>query len=153
MAARQVTAFSPRHWVERALSAERAGNADLALAEMESALAAYPKDAALANDAGSLAQRLGQYALAETRFAAALALAPTNPEFAINRAIALTALEKPREAAAFLCTFESAAGRIARYWSVRANAERSAGMVAEAGRSYERCLTLEPNHPRALHGR
>ncbi len=153
MAARQVSALSPRHWVERSLSAERAGNAELALAEMESALATYPKDAALANDAGSLAQRLGNYALAETRFAAALALAPTNPDFAINRAIALTALGKPREAAAFLCTFENAAERIARYWSVRANAERSAGLVAEAGRSYERCLALEPNHPRALHGR
>ncbi|MEC7818581.1 MAG: putative 2OG-Fe(II) oxygenase [Pseudomonadota bacterium] len=153
MAARQVTAFSPRHWVERALSAERAGHADLALAEMESALAAYPQDAALANDAGSLAQRLGHYHLAETRFAAALALAPTNPDFAINRAIALTALGNSREAAAFLRTFESAGGRIARYWSVRANAERSAGLMAEAGRSYDRCLALEPNHARALHGR
>lgn len=148
-----MSALSPRHWVERALSAERAGNAELALAEMESALAAYPTDAALANDAGSLAQRLGNYALAEKRFAAALALAPNNFDFAINRAIALTALEKPREAAAFLCTFESAAKQIARYWSVRANAERSAGKVAEAGRSYDRFLALEPNHPRALHGR
>lgn len=153
MAARQVSELSPRQWVERALSAERAGNAELALAEMESALADYPQDAALTNDAGSLAQRLGRYNLAETRFAAALALAPANPDFAINRAIALTSLGNPHEAAAFLRSFENAAGGTARYWSVRANAERSAGMVAEAGRSYDRCLALEPNHPRALHGR
>ncbi|MCH2488500.1 MAG: putative 2OG-Fe(II) oxygenase, partial [Erythrobacter sp.] len=43
--------------------------------------------------------------------------------------------------------------RTARYWSVRANAERAAGAIAQASRSYDRCLALEPNHPRALHGR
>ena len=153
MAARQVSALSPRQWVERALSAERAGDGERALAEMEGALAAYPRDAALANDAGSLAQRLGNHVLAETRFALALAFAPTNLDFAINRAIALTSLGNPREAAAFLRSFENAAGRTARYWSVRANGERRAGLMADAGRSYDRCLALEPGHPRALHGR
>ena len=117
------------------------------------AVADHPRDAALINDAGSLAQRLGEYALAETRFAAALALAPDNTDFAVNRAIALTALGRPREAVRILHPFETSGERIARYWSVRANAERAAGMAAQAGRSYDRCLALQPNHPRALHGR
>ncbi|MBO9511309.1 tetratricopeptide repeat protein [Erythrobacter sp. A6_0] len=144
---------SPRQWLEQAGAAERRGERAEALAVIAQAVADHPRDAALINDAGSLAQRLGEYELAEARFAAALALAPDNTDFAVNRAIALTALGRPREAVQILHPFETSGERIARYWSVRANAERAAGMAAQAGRSYDRCLALQPNHPRALHGR
>ena len=144
---------SPRQWLEQAGAAERRGDRAEALALAEQALAAFPNDAALANDAGSLAQRSGEYGLAEKRFAAAQSLEPTNPDFAINRAIALTALDRPYDAIEILRPIEALAAKMARYWSVRATAERAAGLPAEAGRSYDRCLALEPAHPRALHGR
>ncbi len=152
MAARPVT-ISAQDFHARAIAAERAGDPAGAQRIMDEGLGTHPADAGLHNSAGSLAMRAGDSEAAEARFAAALEREPGNVEFAINRAIALDGLGRSQEAADLLKMHEQAGASIPRYWSVRGASERSAKRVADAERSYDRCLTLEPGHSKALHGR
>lgn len=148
-----MTPMGPRQWHEQAVAAEKRGDADGAFTTITRGLEAHPDDAALHNSAGSLAMRTGKSAEAERLFARALELEPANNEFAINLAIALGALERHDEACAILSAHEPAGSGTERYWSVRANAERAARRMADAARSYDRCLALNPRHARGLHGR
>ncbi|MBU0668568.1 MAG: tetratricopeptide repeat protein [Alphaproteobacteria bacterium] len=153
MVARQVTRHTPHQWHERAIAAERAGDPALACGFIGQALAQWPDNADLHNDGGSLALRMGEAADAESLFACAQKLAPDNPDFAINRAIALGRLDRHEEACGLLTGIEGQAAELPRYWSARGNAARAARKMEDAARSYERCLALEPQHPRGLHGR
>lgn len=113
----------------------------------------FPDNPALANSAGNLAMRGGDVAAADEHFARAVALASGTLEYAVNRAIALGRLERHREAAALLDAYRTAGWEDPRYCSTRAKSERALGRLENAARWYERCLSLAPAHPRALHGR
>ncbi|MGI8944128.1 MAG: tetratricopeptide repeat protein [Qipengyuania sp.] len=152
MAARPVSE-APRDFHARAMAAERAGDRAGAGSIMEEGLAAQPHDAALRNSAGSLAMRSDEAARAEELFRSAIELEPANLEFAINLAIALDRQSRHGEAADLLVQRERAGAGVPRYWSVRGAAERAARRLAAAQTSYDRCLSLEPGHKRALHGR
>jgi len=148
-----VNQLTPQQWHERAIGAERNGDPAQARTVIGQGLAQWPDNADLHNDAGSLTLRVGDAADAETLFARANSLAPDNPEFAINRAIALGRLERHEEACDLLAEIESQAQALPRYWSARGNTARAARWMDDAARSYDRCLALEPQHPRGLHGR
>lgn len=148
-----MTRHAPRDWHDRAIAAERAGDPVQARAILGLGLAQWPDHADLHNEAGSLALRAGHAAQAETLFARACSLGPGNPDFVINRAIALGRFDRHEQACDLLAGIEDAAQALPRYWSARGNAARAARRMAEAARSYDRCLALEPRHPRGLHGR
>jgi Tfp pilus assembly protein PilF len=153
-----LSANDPQSIHQRSSIAEQSGDMAGARAIMADGLAAHPTDAALTNSAGSQALRAGDVSGAIELFERAAALAPEALEFAINWAIAVGRAGQHFEAAALLTEREDQAQKLspepeARYWSVRANAERSARMLSEASHSYERCLALNPRHAKALHGR
>lgn len=128
---------------------------DVAGARMigETARAAFPGNAPLADATGDLAMKAGDPVAAEAHFAAACAAAPQVAEYAINHAIALQQLGRHGEAVALLARHEAACRRDARYASVRALSERALGRPQEAARWYDAALAIEPRRPRALHGR
>lgn len=132
-----------------------AESADLAGARrlLEKALAEHPGNAALANSAGNMAMKGGDIAAAERLFARAVQLSPTSVEYATNRAIALAALKRHRDALAALVPLEQAGSQDARYCSVRANSARGVGDLAEAEHWYDRSLALAPAGAKAAHGR
>ncbi len=130
-------------------------NRDLAGARQiaEAARRDHPADAALADAAGDLAMKANEPQAAETHFAAARGLAPAMLDYAINHAIALQRLGRHDEVVALLSEHEKQGCRVARYGSVRALSHRTLGELAEAARWYDAAITVEPRHPRALHGR
>ena len=143
----------PQDWHARAIAAERGGDRAAGLQLLAQALAEHPRHAGLHNTSGSMALRSGDAHSAEQAFARAAALEPGNLEYVLNRAIALGQLGRHQEALAFLAQREGAGASQLRYWSVRGNAERSAGDMAAAATSYDKCLALDPNYAKALHGR
>lgn len=78
---------------------------------------------------------------------------PEYGEAVVNRAITLAALDRPSEALSILKAGERQAKSDPRYWSARAGIERTCDDRAAAAFSYDNCLRLAPQHPRALHGR
>ena len=144
---------TPESWHARAIAAERAGDRGAAKRLIEQALAEHPGHADLLNSAGNLAMRRGEVDEAIERFTAALAARPGWLDAATNLGIALSGANRPLDAIAVMTPFEEAGGKVARYCSARAAAERQAGHPAMAARWYDRCLALEPRHMRGLHGR
>lgn len=138
---------------EAALAAARHGDVAGATRAFAAAAQAHPLDAALLNSAGNFHAGQRDHAGALRYFDRALTAQPDHAEAALNRAITLTALDRPGEALAQLAGAESRLAGQPRYWSVRAAAERATGALAPAAASYDRCLALEPGHVRALHGR
>jgi len=114
---------------------------------------AHPGDAALADTAGDLALKSGDAVAAEGRFKAATELAPGNLDYVLNHAIALQRLERHGDVIALLSKHEAAGQAAARYGSIRALSHRTLGQAAEAAYWYDAVLSLQPGHPRALHGR
>ncbi len=145
--------FSAHQWRERALAAERSGDAAAARQAMLGGVAEHPKDAALWNSAGSMFLRLGNGPEAEQHFKQAGSLQPANMEFAINHAIALSTLGEHETAVAQLASFEKPGRSSAVYCSTRGTAERGMCNPAKAGFWYDLALALEPNRAKALHGR
>lgn len=115
--------------------------------------AAFPRSAALANSAGNIALRAGDTVAAERYFARALELAPRHLEYALNRAIVLSKMNRYREARAQFEAYEGQGRNVPRYCSARAACERASGNLREAEQWYDLCLSFEPRHFRALHGR
>lgn len=150
MAARPV---SPIEWHRASEAAERAGNLVEAGDLLDRGLAEHPQSANLANSAAAFALRRGKAALAETYFEKAARLEPANLDFQLNRAIAATEMRRYDRALALLDAAAERGKNSAKYWSVRANAERSSGQLAAAAASYDRCLAIDPSHARAAHGR
>lgn len=138
---------------DAAIAAERAGRPDEAARIFSEACAAYPRDASLLNSAGSFHARARDHARALVCFDGALAIQRDHGEAILNRAVTLSALGRDVEARRALVEAEPLLGRVARYWSARAAAERAGGDLSAAAFSYDRCLAIEPAHPRALHGR
>lgn len=148
-----MTGMTPEEWHRRTIAAEQAGQAGEAESLMTQALAEHPEHPDLLNNAGDLAIRAGDARLAAERFAAALERKPASLDFGINLAIALTQMARGDAAVDVLRAFEITGRGQARYCSVRARASWTAGDLDEAVRWYDRCLAIEPRHPRALHGR
>lgn len=145
--------FTPRQWHARVLESERDGGPEQAFALMRQGLAQWPGDASLHNEAGALMLRAGNAADAEALFAQAHSLAPDSLEFVINRAIAFGRLERHEEACALLAGIEASARSLSLYWSARGYAAWAARQMEDAARFFDRCLALEPRHPRGLQGR
>lgn len=116
-------------------------------------LADHPEDFRLASEAASLALKRQRHNEAVELYRHAIVLEPSNLELRIDLAIALSAGGYGRAALAEMEPLESRLQEDPRYWSVRANSARLAGAMAQAADYYDRCLSLKPGHPRALHGR
>ncbi|GAA4643168.1 putative 2OG-Fe(II) oxygenase [Pontixanthobacter gangjinensis] len=113
----------------------------------------HPSDASLWNSAGSLFMRLTDREAAEEHFAKAAGLQPDNMEFAVNRAIALSALSRHAEAVTQLKRFSDKGRTSVLYCSTRGTAERGIRSLTQAALWYDRALELEPARAKALHGR
>jgi tetratricopeptide (TPR) repeat protein len=116
-------------------------------------LAAFPKDARLANSAGNFHFKAGRIARALALFEEALARDPGLVEAAVNAAIALGRLGRFAQAAAVLAPLEDAAAGTAGYWRVRADSERQAGDYRAASASMARAVALDPAGPRTARSR
>lgn len=138
---------------EAAMTAERAGRMDEAARLFANAVTQHRSDAALVNSAGSFHARRREHEIALGYFDDALRANQGYGEAIVNRAITLAALDRSREALATLKSGEAQMRGDARYWSARAGIERTLGDLAASSISYDHCLRLAPNHPRALHGR
>ena len=137
----------------KAQAAMEAGNAAEAASLLGNAANAQPADAELWNSAAGASLRAGNPEEAVERYMRARALAPKSVDFAVNHAIALGRVGRHRTALAALAECEDEGVRDARYCSTRANAARNAGLHGEAARWYDHVLALDPDHPRARHGR
>ncbi|GGD49462.1 tetratricopeptide repeat protein [Erythrobacter arachoides] len=110
-------------------------------------------EAAAANSAGHAAMKAGDAATAARQFARAVALAPDAFDFRLNHAIALNAVGRPAEALQALRRVEDTGRANAAYCSTRGTVERALGDKAGAAQWYDLALALDPQRPRALHGR
>lgn len=137
----------------RALALESAGKRSEARDLLEQSLDPASPDAGIANTAGNLAMRDSAPDDALRLFSLACERMPDALEYALNKAIALAALEKHSAVAEILASFDAKGRGDARYCSVRANSLRLGGDLAGAAEWYDRALALEPQHARALHGR
>lgn len=149
----ETPAPSPAEAMLRARMAVQSGNVAGARAILEQARKDHPADGPIADAAGDLALKAGEAIVAVGHFTAARNADPGNVDYALNLAIALQRLERHREAVETLKPYEQAGREVARYGSVRALSERSLGHPTEAAKWYDATLTLNPRHPRALHGR
>lgn len=138
---------------DTALAAERSGDIAGAIRCFETAVKSDATDASILNSAGSFFARRGNHDRALALFERALEQRPSWPEAILNKAIALSGTGQSQAAALYLAGVEADFGRSVRYWSIRAGAERGAGHLTAARRSYDRCLDLEQNYPRAVLGR
>ncbi|MFM7348402.1 MAG: tetratricopeptide repeat protein [Erythrobacter sp.] len=116
-------------------------------------LAAFPKDARLANSAGNFHFEAGRLEQALVLFEEALARDPALVEAAVNAAIVLGRLGRPARAAALLAPLEDAAAANAGYWRVRADSERQARQYRAASASMARAVALDPAGPRTARSR
>ena len=117
------------------------------------AVAAAPRDAGIINSAASHFARQGERATAIELLERAVAADPSASEPLLNLALLLTAAEHPRRALDLLLEREAILDGMARYWSVRAGAERALRRKRDALSSYERAVALHPANPRMLEGR
>ncbi|VXC87145.1 2OG-Fe(II) oxygenase family protein [Sphingomonas sp. AX6] len=138
---------------EAAIAAERASRFDDAAALFRNAVDAHPNDAALSNSAGSFHARRRDHIVALGYFDRAVGQSQAYGEAIVNRAVSLSALGRGSEALKSLQSSETLLSKDARYWSTRAGIERDSGNLAAAAQSYDRCLAIQPQHSRALHGR
>lgn len=136
-----------------ALDAERAGDLAQAAVRFRAATDANPRDAALLNSAGSFHARHSEHEQALAYFDAALRLRADFGEVAVNRAIALAALDRAKEALASLQASEPKLGNDARYWSTRGGLERKSGDLQAAAKSYDACLACDAGHMRGRRAR
>ena len=109
-------------------------------------------EAIAANSAGHAAMKRGDKPAAEALFAKARKLAPDTDEFALNHAIALNALDRPREALAALTDRPGLDANPA-CWTTRGTAQRALGNRHDAASNFDRALALQANRPTALAGR
>lgn len=139
--------------IDRAIAASQRGDFDRARSDFAAAAAARPRDAGLLNTAGAFHAKIAETEAGLAYFYRAVAADPGHGEAIVNVAVMLSRLERHGEAADWLAARHQHCQDNPKYWSARAAAERSSGRMAAAAMSYDRCLAVDPNHPRALHGR
>lgn len=148
-----MSAIDPHSLRVQAQTIEREQGAAAALKWVDRQLANGKPSADLWNFAGNIAMRAGDFQAASVRFGKAGDASPGVLEYAINQAIALTSAGDNRGALAVLELHKDAGQSDPRYGSVRANAARNAGKLADAVIWYDNTLHLDPRHKKALNGR
>jgi len=138
---------------DRAIAAARSGDPVSAGTLFRQAVEAAPKDAAILNSAASHFSRQGETAAAIDLLETAVAADPSAGEPVLNLALLLTGAERPGRALELLLPREEQLGASARYWSIRAGAERALRRKGEALSSFERAVSLDTGNARALEGR
>lgn len=138
---------------ERATAAARSGDSATASKLFREAVKAAPRDTAILNSAASHHSRLGNRAEAIELLRTAVAVNPDAAEPLLNLALLLAGNGHPDEALELLLPREAQLATMARYWSIRAGAERAAGKKCDALESYSRAATLDPSNARAIEGR
>ncbi len=140
-------------WYQKAAAAMQSGDRAGARAILADALDEHPQEARLWHAAGKVLLELEEPGEAAHHFGKAFEFQPGNFDYAVDRAIALSAAGRHEEALGVLGRVEFQASGHAHYCSTRANAERGAGNSAAAAKWYDRALAIEPTRPKALHGR
>lgn len=138
---------------DHAIVAARGGDLQRASELFDQAVAAAPGDASILNSAGSHWSRCGKKDRAIELYQRAVTADPKADEPLLNLAILLTGAGDAARALELLLPREQALKASARYWSVRANAERGAGAKRDAFRSFDLAARLDPANPRAVEGR
>lgn len=143
----------PAECAREAAALAAAGDKAAAEALFEQALARFPNDAELANSAGNFHARGGENARALSLFERALRLDPGLAQAAINAAIVLLRLERPRAAEAVLAPHEASAGGRAQFWTLRAESAKALGEYAAAEGYLARAAAREPASARVRKAR
>nr|MBA2771568.1 tetratricopeptide repeat protein [Sphingomonas sp.] len=138
---------------DRAIAAARAGDGERASALFDQAVASAPSDASILNSAANHWARSGDTERATRLLKTAVAVEPKAAEPLLNLAILLTGAGDAAGALDLLRPQEHRMGKLRRYWSIRAGAERAIGAKRDALASHERAVSIEPAHPAALEGR
>lgn len=137
---------------DRAASAAASGDLQRASALFDQAVDAAPHDVSILSSAASHWSKCGNPGRAAQLFERAMAADPQAPEPLLNLAILLTAAGQAQRARAILLAREQELMNVARYWSVRAGAERACGSKREALDSYRRAAQLDSTNVRAVEG-
>lgn len=143
----------PTDLIASAIAASRDGDIEQARRSFAAATDARPRDAGLLNTAGAFHAQVAETQAALAYFYRAVAAELDHREAIVNVAVMLSRLERHGEAADWLAARHQLCQDNPKYWSARAAAERSSRRLAAAAKSYDRCLTIDPTYPRALHGR
>lgn len=138
---------------DRAVAAARSGDISGASLLFRQAASAAPRDASILNSAANHFSGQGQLEEAIKLLETAVEVDPSAAEPLLNLAILLTREGRWRHALELLQAQEEVLCRQARYWAVRAGAERAAGRKRDSLASYERAVAIDPTNPRALEGR
>lgn len=138
---------------ERAVEAARLGRVEDAGALHDRAVALAPGDASILNSAAYFCSKQGNEERAIGLWRSAIAADRSAVEPLFNLALALTGTRQAEEARSLLVTREPELRSVARYWSIRAGAERALGRKRDAFSSYETAARLDPGNARAVHGR
>jgi tetratricopeptide (TPR) repeat protein len=138
---------------DEAIAAAAAGDRDRADALFDQSAAAAPADAAILNSAALHWSKAGNRNRAIELWNQAISADSAASEPLINLAIELTGAGRAAEAVDLLAAREDDLAANARYWSVRANAERRSGRKRASLASYERGWALDRSNRRIAEGR
>ncbi|MCK0129091.1 tetratricopeptide repeat protein [Erythrobacter sp. F6033] len=119
----------------------------------KTALRANPRDVTLAHMAGNLALKAGDPKAASKHFETAATRVPSHLDYTLDLAITLQQLGQHEDVIKRLAAREDAGRKAVRYASIRALSHKELGQMDEAAEWYDVALSIEPQHPRALHGR
>ncbi|MBV7259243.1 putative 2OG-Fe(II) oxygenase [Erythrobacter crassostreae] len=145
--------LSPHQVQSRIQMAMQSGDLEEARAIAKAALRANPRDGALAHTSGNLALKAGDAKAAAKHFEAAAKRVPGHLDYTLDHAIALQQLGRHDDVVDRLSKHEDAGRNVIRYASIRALSHKELGQLDEAAEWYDSALSLDPRHPRALHGR
>jgi len=138
---------------EQAAAAAAAGDRPRADALFDQSAEAAPDDASILNSAALYWSKAGNSSRAIELWRQAVQTDSGAAEPLINLAIELTKAGHAKEAAELLAAREGSLGTNARYWSVRGNAERLAGLKRLSLASYQHGCALDRSNPRLAEGR
>ncbi|MEO5577872.1 MAG: tetratricopeptide repeat protein, partial [Sphingomicrobium sp.] len=138
---------------EQAVAAARGGRLGDAAALHDRAVALAPGDASILNSAALYWSKQGEAERAIALLRRAIDTDANNVEPLFNLCLILTGDGRANEALALLTASEPAMQGLARYWSIRAGAERALGRKRDALASYEVASQLDPANAKASHGR
>lgn len=138
---------------EQAVEAARGGRVQDAAALHQRAVALAPNDASILNSAALYWSKQGEAERAIGLLRRAIGADANNAEPLFNLCLILTEGGRADEALALLAARQPAMRGVARYWSIRAGAERALGRKLDALASYEAAARLDPANAKASHGR
>ena len=140
-------------YAREAAALAAAGQDGEAAALYDRGMMRFPSDARLANSAGNFHARARRDERALEYFERSLTLDPDFAEAAINAAIVLQRIGRPRAAEELLSSREASLGGTARYWLLRSDNAKALGGFDAAANHLLRAERLEPGNPRAARQR